>query len=111
MDLAYKFWRDYLKADILKRSDMLDKTLIVSNMRGVAKSGLTDEQFRFTVKSTLMSYFDDLLEYLDCCRLDEVTRFEVIDEKGRQYVKYKVKVRDSLQDNNRTLKVFVEKRK
>jgi len=41
-----------------------------------------------------------------------VNRFEVIDEKGRSYVKYLDKdegIKYSLQDDNRTLKVFIDK--
>ena len=38
-------------------------------------------------------------------------RFEVIDEEGRQYVRYDVDVEFSMQDDNKTLKIFVNKRK
>ena len=40
-----------------------------------------------------------------------VTRFEVIDNKGRSYVKYLDKderIKYSLQDEDRTLKVFID---
>jgi len=40
-----------------------------------------------------------------------VNRFEVIDEEGRSYVKYLNKdegIKFSLQDDNRTLKVFID---
>ena len=36
-----------------------------------------------------------------------VTRFEVIDESGRALVRYGVKLELSLQDETRTLKVFL----
>jgi len=39
----------------------------------------------------------------------ENMRFEVIDEIGRQYVKYNVNLHFSFQDDNRTLKIFVTK--
>ena len=40
--------------------------------------------------------------------LNGITRLEVIDEKGRSYTNWKVKnIEFSLQDNDRTLKVFV----
>lgn len=39
-----------------------------------------------------------------------VTRFEVIDETGRAYVRYGVVVREEIQDEGRTLKVFVSSR-
>jgi hypothetical protein len=40
-------------------------------------------------------------------KASRVTRFEVIDETGRIYVKYGVEVELSYQDDGRTLKVFV----
>ena len=43
-------------------------------------------------------------------KMKNVTRLEVIDENGRGYVKYlskNQKVRYSLQDDNRTLKIFI----
>lgn len=40
---------------------------------------------------------------------DKVTRFEVIDNTGRIIVLYCVKIMLSLQDDDRTLKVFVNK--
>jgi hypothetical protein len=39
-----------------------------------------------------------------------VTRFEVIDENGRAYVRYGVGIELSYQDDGRTLKVFVQAR-
>lgn len=38
---------------------------------------------------------------------DNVTRFEVIDKTGRAYTKRGVQVELSLQDEGRTLKVFI----
>lgn len=56
-------------------------------------------------------------EQLVCCcddpngfkEMDKVTRVEVIDENGRSYVNWKPtnKVELSIQDNGRTLKVFI----
>ncbi len=44
--------------------------------------------------------------------LEDCTRVEVIDEKGRSYVNWKPtnKVRISTQDEGRTLKIFVDSR-
>lgn len=45
-------------------------------------------------------------------RMKSVTRFEVIDETGRAYTKYLDKsegIKYSLQDDDRTLKVFIDK--
>lgn len=39
-----------------------------------------------------------------------VTRFEVIDEKGRAYVRWEARIELSYQDDGRTLKVFVKDR-
>lgn len=43
-------------------------------------------------------------------KTEKVTRVEVIDEKGRSYVNWKKdnKVELSLQDDGRTLKVFIQ---
>ena len=44
--------------------------------------------------------------------MKNVTRFEVIDEEGRTYVNYlneDQRVKFSLQDDDRTLKVFIDK--
>jgi len=45
-------------------------------------------------------------------KLKKVTRVEVIDEKGRSYVNinYKNKVSLSIQDDGKTLKVFIDKK-
>ena len=46
-------------------------------------------------------------------RMKSVTRFEVIDDTGRAYVKYRnkdEKIKYDLQDDDRTLKVFIDKR-
>ena len=46
-------------------------------------------------------------------RMKRVTRFEVIDEKGRSYVKYLDKdegIKYTLQDEDKTLKVFIDKK-
>jgi hypothetical protein len=43
-----------------------------------------------------------------------VNRFEVIDESGRAYVKYLDRnegIKYALQDDNRTLKVFIDKKR
>lgn len=40
----------------------------------------------------------------------KVTRFEVITEEGRVYVRYGINVDLSLQDDGRTLKVFLNER-
>jgi hypothetical protein len=39
-----------------------------------------------------------------------VTRFEVIDQSGRAYVRHDVEIELSYQDDGRTLKVFVRAR-
>ena len=38
----------------------------------------------------------------------KITRFEVIDKTGRAYVKWNCKIEQSIQDDRRTLKVFVQ---
>lgn len=42
---------------------------------------------------------------------DNITRFEVIDDKsGRLIVRYNVKIEASLQDDGKTLKIFMTER-
>ena len=47
---------------------------------------------------------------LNMKKIDNI-RYEVIDEEGRQYVKYGVDIEFSVQDDKRTLKIFVKKHK
>jgi len=50
----------------------------------------------------------------DLQAMKNVTRFEVIDDKGRTYVKYLKDdegIKYSLQDDDRTLKVFIDKQR
>jgi hypothetical protein len=39
--------------------------------------------------------------------VNNVTRFEVIDKSGRAYTKHGIQIELSLQDEGRTLKVFI----
>lgn len=41
----------------------------------------------------------------------EITRLEVIEKTGRKYVHWNCKLRQSIQDNGRTLKIFVEEKR
>jgi len=43
--------------------------------------------------------------------LKNITRIEVIDENGRAYTKWDCKVEESIQDDGRTLKLFVGDKK
>lgn len=45
----------------------------------------------------------------DLKSLEKVTRLEIIDETGRAYVVNKAKLELSLQDDGKTLKIFVTK--
>lgn len=45
---------------------------------------------------------------IDGTNIDSVTRFEVITDEGRILVCYPSRIRFSLQDDDRTLKVFLE---
>jgi hypothetical protein len=38
----------------------------------------------------------------------DVTRVEVIDETGRKYVRWNCRAKVQLQDDNRTMKIFVK---
>lgn len=52
-----------------------------------------------------------IFDSFELSAMKNVTRFEVIDDKGRTYVKYLDKdegIKYSLQDDDRTLKVFID---
>lgn len=42
--------------------------------------------------------------------MNEITRLEVIDETGRVYSRWDVEIEQSVQDEGRTLKIFVKKK-
>ena len=42
-------------------------------------------------------------------KIPKVTRVEVIDDTGRAYVKWNIKAEAHLQDDGRTLKIFIYK--
>lgn len=42
--------------------------------------------------------------------MSKITRIEVIEKGERKYVKWNCKVTESIQDNGRTLKLFVEEK-
>lgn len=41
--------------------------------------------------------------------MNKISRFEVIDETGRAYVRYDIDVKVDLQDDGRTLKIFINR--
>lgn len=50
-------------------------------------------------------------EFFERISMNDINRLEVIDKNGRAYTHHfsgNEKVRYSLQDNNRTLKIFIE---
>lgn len=64
-------------------------------------------------ESVLKTFTDDLRTQIEAARqeglnaaMEKVTRFEVIN-KGREMVKYDISLELSLQDEGRTLKVFL----
>lgn len=59
-----------------------------------------------------MSMHNMIFDSFELNAMKGVNRFEVIDEKGRSYVKYlkdSEGIKYSLQDDDRTLKVFIDK--
>jgi hypothetical protein len=60
-DLAYKFWREYSSADIIQREKKLKP--IIKRFDELSK--MKDKKIRqHCIKIGLMSYFDDLIEYM-----------------------------------------------
>ena len=61
-DLSYKFWREYIDADILKRDEKLKN--IVNKIDELFK--IDDAEMRkHCLLISLKSYFDDLIEYME----------------------------------------------
>jgi hypothetical protein len=61
-----------------------------------------------------MKLINILKKYIhkDCLiHLPTITRVELIDETGRLIIKHNVECRISIQDNERTLKVFIKQMK
>lgn len=93
--------RDYAKVRILTEIQRLQKE---SYQRGYKKAY---DLPRFNPKEQrYMSPSEKA--FVASKATDKVTRFEVIDEEGRQMVKYDVSVELSMQDDDRTLKVFLK---
>jgi hypothetical protein len=59
----------------------------------------------------IMKYIDEYVTPIELPSYDKITRFEVIDHsdkmRGRYVVEYGVKVEVSIQDEGRTMKVFL----
>lgn len=53
---------------------------------------------------------EKMLELLNALDAEKITRVEIIEEKGRVYVRWDVRMTPSIQDNGHTLKLFVRKR-
>lgn len=65
---------------------------------------------RLEVESSMLKTYEETNKALTLGGITHnVTRFEVIDDSGRAYVAYGIKIDDiQLQDDNRTLKIFVK---
>ena len=63
-DIVFKFWEKYREADILERREIIRNN---PAMMGIGKriDGLTDEQHNSLHAQQLMSFFDDLIEYME----------------------------------------------
>lgn len=92
-----------LKTEFAERIDFLSEHWIRGDDRppfsfGGWRDEVVHELVSFTEKAIKESREDT----------STVTRFEVIDETGRAYVRYDVAVSVSFQDDDQTLKVFVK---
>lgn len=75
------------------------------------KFGFGPHMYRAGMECGFFALHNMLHEALEFEAMKAVTRFEVIDDKGRTYVKYLDKeegIKYALQDDNRTLKVFID---
>jgi hypothetical protein len=51
----------------------------------------------------------NLYEWINEMASKKITRLEVIDDRGRRYVEWNCRITESIQDEGRTLKIFVER--
>lgn len=83
---------------------------------------MSNKEFsRYEHKDTITSsdtkvsntFLEDMKAYIDTVSTqlptDKTTRFEVIDGSGRRLVEYGVNIEISMQDDGRTMKVFLTK--
>jgi hypothetical protein len=70
-DKMHGFWEKYVNADMLERDEMLKKLVKfgiwqdlfkIQKIKSKKVGGLTLQEF--ALKTNLMSYFDDLIEYM-----------------------------------------------
>ena len=92
--------------EIDKAADIYSKDIYAVN------KNFTIEVFKASVEWALEKLQEKLQDESIDKAVENVTRFEVIDHskdfKGRCYVKYDCSIELSLQDGNRTLKVFIK---
>ena len=62
----------------------------------------------FVDPDEVKQFISDLLIKTRQEAVEEVTRVEVIDETGRQYVRWNCEVEQQLQDGGKTLKLFIK---
>ena len=95
--------------------DKLQKEVVRLDLAlGIIRDLTEDGEVDADVINEIFRIADQSLPYEPKEQYENVTRFEVIDHSedgsGRELVKHKIKVKLSLQDEGRTLKVFLEDR-
>lgn len=97
--MSFKETEQYLKGEIT-----FEQWIEAVNMKPVPddEPSLTPEEQR--------SYYKGVAKGHEDYDFSEVTRVEVIDSDGRAYVAYDVTPTIMLQDDGRTLKVFVDRK-
>ena len=95
--------------------DKLQKEVVRLDLAlGIIRDLTEDGEVDADVINEIFRIADQSLPYEPKEQYENVTRFEVIDHSedgsGREIVKHKIKVKLSLQDKGRTLKVFLEDR-
>ena len=62
MDLAHKFWKGFVEADLLRRREILE--VIVNRFMPIGN--IKDKKARREILTVaLLSYFEDLVEYME----------------------------------------------
>ena len=106
-DAPEKVWLDVTSEDedgffiveAEKRHGNMDVEYVRSDIDAKGRNHLTDMKKYYRIEPS----FKDGLYF------PETTRFEVIDDEGRTYVKYDCEVKLAFQDDGQTIKMFVSK--
>lgn len=60
-----KWWNDYIEADILERSDMVEKLPFIKEVIGICNSDMELKFKQHSISLVLNSFFEDCIEEME----------------------------------------------